>query len=141
MFETLFCYLDMIEIVKIIFLISIYSAVKLKIWHSFFGWWNIGLVIYNSLTLEKSWSFWVLADAINVLNVSYMPIIVYRQRLFHNNNLELYEFLVELKFKLQIEHFICNSSLYSKFEKYTFVYDQLRYLHYYPCIVILYVLR
>jgi hypothetical protein len=35
---------------------------------------------------------------------------IHGQKLFHNNSLGLYEFLTELKFKLQIEYNICKSN-------------------------------
>ncbi len=50
---------------------------------------------------------------------------IYMQTLFHNNR-DLYAFLVEVKFKLQIGYCIClNNSSLTKSEKDMFVFDTL----------------
>jgi hypothetical protein len=99
-------------------------------WHSFFSWWNR----LGEIQIPYSGEEFILfgyqqkEDVFNVLNycILHAKFFIYKQRLFHSNKLDLYEFLVELKFKLQIEHSICKDKLsFIKFEKYTFVYDQL----------------
>ncbi len=48
------------------------------------------------------------------------------QRLFHDNKLNLYACLTQLKFALEIEYNICKNTLSEIcFDKYKFIYDSL----------------
>jgi hypothetical protein len=101
-----------------------------EFWSLFFNWWNR----LGDLQIPHSGEEFILfgyqskEETLNVLNycLLHAKFYVYKQRLFHNNSLDLYKFLVQLKYKLQIEYTICQDNLsLNKFEKYSFVYDQL----------------
>ncbi len=46
--------------------------------------------------------------------------------MIHNNNaINLFQYLIKLKNKLKIEHYICASNSIGKFETFLFLYEQL----------------
>ncbi len=56
----------------------------------------------------------------------YTKYYIYIQRLFDNNNLELYTYLSLLKYNLNIEYEICkNNNRADKFERFLFIHDKL----------------
>ncbi len=53
---------------------------------------------------------------------------IHKQKLFHENALDLYDCLWELKYKLQIERMICNGTNNDndeQFSKFPFIYNAL----------------
>ncbi len=51
---------------------------------------------------------------------------IHKQKLFHENVLDFYNYLWELKYKLQIERMICNgTSNNEQFNKFLFIYNAL----------------
>ncbi len=46
-------------------------------------------------------------------------------RIHNNNAINLFQYLIELKNKLKIEHYIYASNSIGKFEKFLFLYEQL----------------
>ncbi len=51
---------------------------------------------------------------------------IHKQKLFHENALDFYDYLWELKYKLQIERMICNgTSNNEQFSKFLFIYNAL----------------
>ncbi len=51
---------------------------------------------------------------------------IHKQKLFHENALDFYDYLWELKYKLQIERIICNGTNNDEqFSKFLFIYNAL----------------
>ncbi len=51
---------------------------------------------------------------------------IHKQKLFYENALDFYEYLWELKYKLQIERMICNGTNNDEqFSKFLFIYNSL----------------
>ncbi len=51
---------------------------------------------------------------------------IHKQKLFHENALDLYDYLWELDYKLQIERTICNGTNNDEqFSKFLFIYNAL----------------
>ena len=106
-----------------------------KFWKSFITWWNrLGDIIIplDSDVLEEIilFGFHVKGNIFSVFNfcVLYGKHYIYRQRLFHGNQIDLYQYLFELKYKLKIEKTICydyNTTSYAQFDKFVFLYEQL----------------
>ncbi len=49
---------------------------------------------------------------------------IHKQKLFHENALDVYDYLCELKYKLQIERMICNGTNNDEqFNKFLFIYN------------------
>jgi hypothetical protein len=111
-----------------------------EFWQSFFQWWNrlSDLKIPPDCEcLEESilFGFQPGGDVFDVLNYCILnaKFFIHRQKLFYENAIDFYDFLCELKYKLEIER-----SIYSKnsnqecFSKFIFVYGTYSTLY---CIV------
>ena len=106
-----------------------FSNVKI-FWDQFFNWWNrIGdveipqcgeeVILFGNPSENEI--FTVLNYCI--LQAKYF---IYKRRLYHENNIDLYKYLVDLKFKLKLELFICKTNgTPESFEKYTHLYENL----------------
>jgi len=81
-------------------------------WKNFFNWWdNLGILkIILDEFIEESilFGFWSNLEAIKVLNylILQAKFYIYRQRLFHENEIIFVHFLKIIKNKLEIEKFI-----------------------------------
>ena len=104
-----------------------------QFWHSLFQWWNnLGNlnIDIESDALQEIIIFGIQAneDVLCVFNFCSLNAkhYIYKQRLFHENNVDFYEYLIELKYKLTLEKRIClDSNTEFIFEKYVFLYEQL----------------
>ena len=102
-------------------------------WNYFLQWWNKLTDIkipFNFEHLEECilFGFPIEGDVFEVLNYCILvaKFYIYRQRLFNNNDIDLFSFLVELKYKVKIEYSICkHNNTLDKFEKYLFLHEQL----------------
>ena len=102
-------------------------------WKSFFLWWNKVddlRISPNCEHLEESilFGFQIEGGIFDVLNYCILvaKFYIYKQRLFTENNIDLYTFLVQLKYRLRILYNICkHSNTLDKFEKYQSLYEQL----------------
>ena len=102
-------------------------------WKSFFLWWNKVddlKISPNCEHLEESilFGFQIEGGIFDVLNYCILvaKFYIYKQRLFTENNIDLYTFLVQLKYRLRILYNICkHSNTLDKFEKYQSLYEQL----------------
>ncbi len=102
-------------------------------WRSFFKWWNRtgDIIITNEYEdIEESILFGVQieGEVFQVLNwcILQAKYYIHKQRLFNNNNIDFYEFLLILKYKLQIEQSICiNNGTETKFNKFIHIYSRL----------------
>ena len=68
------------------------------------------------------------SDVIKVLNYCILTakFYIYKQRLFNNNEIDFYTYLIELKQKLNTEQTICEKQYRpDKFEKYLFIYTNI----------------
>ncbi len=100
-----------------------------QFWQSFFTWWSKLTNVQFDNILEECLLFGFqesgdLFQALNfcTLNAKYY---IYRQRL-NKNNIDLYEFLIELKYKLKIEQNVCIQNNTTKaFDKFLFIYENL----------------
>ncbi len=100
-------------------------------WQSSFLWWN--RVSDTKITLhceflEDSMLFGFHANGefFDILNYCILngKFYIHKQRLFHENALDFYDYLWELKYKLQIERMICNgTSNDEQFSKFLFIYN------------------
>ncbi len=105
---------------------------KDQFWRSFFTWWNnLGdiQIVLHSENLEECilFGFQIEGDIFNVLNycIILAKFHIYCQRIHNNNAINLFQYLIELKNKLKMEHYICTSNSIGKFEKFLFLYEQL----------------
>ena len=104
-----------------------------QFWNSFFLWWNRVSDIqippeFDSLQESILFGFQSKADVFLVLNfcVLLAKYYIYRQKMYYNNNVDFYDFLKELRYKLTIEKNICNDNKTPYlFTKYLFIYDEL----------------
>jgi len=102
-------------------------------WQSFFEWWNRlsdVKIPLDYVDLEESIIFGFQLDDDPFLVLNYCALIakyyIYRQKLFHDNNVDFYEYLCELKFKLQIELNICKkNNTVDNFNKFLFIHEYL----------------
>ena len=99
-------------------------------WDSFFNWWNgISEVQFASTTEEELLLGFICdGDIFKVLNycVINAKFYMYKQKLFDNNKLGLYEFLMILKAKLNMEYGICKKNgTPEKFDIFNFIYEIL----------------
>jgi hypothetical protein len=102
-------------------------------WNSFFKWWNnLGdiEIAHNYECLEECiiFGFQLRGEIFDVLNYCILvgKYYIHRIRLFEENNICFFNFLLDLKFKLTIEHNICNKNdKLDDFKKFLFVYEQL----------------
>ena len=102
-------------------------------WISFFDWWNrVSEVIIplDFLNLEENVIFGFQSDddLFKVLNHCALiaKFYIYRKKMFNNNDIDFYDYLYELKYKLQIERNICiKNNNEESFKRYQFIYQQL----------------
>ena len=99
------------------------------LWNYFFNWWNniCEFKIINPIEECIIFGFQGKGTVIEVLNYCILlcKYYIYKQRLYGDNKLDLYEFLVQLKYKLKIEKTICDKDDRIKFTKWLFLYDNL----------------
>eukprot|EP00918_Siedleckia_nematoides_P034680 GHVU01075431.1.p2 GENE.GHVU01075431.1~~GHVU01075431.1.p2 ORF type:complete len:122 (+),score=9.42 GHVU01075431.1:441-806(+) len=103
-----------------------------KFWRSVLLWWNriSEIKIAIDLTdLEENILFGFQLDDKTFHVLNYCVLIakhyIYCQRLFHENDVNLYEFLCKLKQKLVMEENINYKNNTRDFEKFRFVYNCL----------------
>ena len=104
-------------------------------WKSFLLWWNRLeeiIIPLDSEVLEETilFGFQIKDDILSVFNYCalYGKYYIYRQRLFYENKIDFYQYLIELKHKLKIEKMIChdyNTTTCTSFDKFVFLYEQL----------------
>ena len=104
-----------------------------QFWVTFFTWWNRVAdmnIPLDIVQLEENIVFGCQnhGEIANVLNFCLLiaKYYIYKQKLFVENKIDFYEFLIELKYKLNMEYHIClhNNTLVS-FNKFQFVFEQL----------------
>ena len=101
-----------------------------KMWNRFFMWWNNISNQYVISTNEESLLFGYNGndDISEVFNycVLLCKYYIYKQRLYNDNKLDLYEYLKQLKHKLQIMKIgYSYEGKISRFEKWLFIYENL----------------
>ena len=85
---------------------------------------------FDYVTLEVSilFGFQSNGDIFHPLNYCILVAksFVHRQKLFYDNELDFYDYLCELKYKLEIERNICSKNgNHELFSKFAFIYDNL----------------
>ncbi len=76
-------------------------------WVSLYKWWNrtTEIVISDETEIEECilFGYYGESDIVKVLNfvIIHAKYYIYRQRLYQNNNIEFYDFLMILKYKLK----------------------------------------
>ena len=102
-------------------------------WFSFISWWN-GLgglhIPTGSECLQECILFGFQEKDVIFDTLNYCIIIakyhIYCKRLHNDNNVDFYQYLIELKYRLKIEKTICsNSNTLKSFDKYMFIYEQI----------------
>ena len=112
----------------------IWCAKCKQFWNYFLRWWNRLSPIkidtdFN--VLEEIFIFGIPRrnnDIIHVLNfcLLYAKHYIYRQKLFDDNNVDFFKFLITLKNKIKIEEIICiKENRPDKFERFNFIYENL----------------
>ncbi len=100
---------------------------------SFFLWWNRvtdrKITIHHEF-LEESifFGFQMNGEVFDILNYCKLNVkfYIHKQKLFHENALDCYDYLWELKYKQQIERKICNGTNNDKqFSKLLFINNAL----------------
>ncbi len=100
---------------------------------SFFLWWirvsDTKITLHYGF-LEESilFGFHVNGEVFDILNYCILngKFYIHKQKLFHENALDFYDYLWELKDKLQIERMICNGTNNGEqFSKFLFIYNAL----------------
>ncbi len=88
---------------------------------SFFTWWNnlgdIQIPLHPE-NLEECilFGFQIEGDIFNVLNYCTLKakFNIYCPRIYNNNTINRFQYLIELKIKLNIENYVCHPTLYMK---------------------------
>ncbi len=102
-------------------------------WQSFLLWWNrindTKITLHYEF-LEESilFGFQMNVEVFDILNYCILngKFYIHKLKLFHENELDFYEYLWELKYKLQIERMICNGTNNDEqFSKFLFIYHAL----------------
>ena len=101
-------------------------------WLSFFNWWNHISSIkipLNYRDLEESilFGFQMDDELFEVLDYCILlaKYFIYKHRI-HNDNIDFYNYLFELKFKLQVNSTVYkNKNMSKQFKKYLFIFDAL----------------
>jgi hypothetical protein len=103
-----------------------------RFWHAFFPWWNIAndgkQNIFQTTEMNILFGYTELGEIYPVLNFCLLlaKFYIYTKRLYGNNRLDLYEYLVILKNKLTIEKLICeNEGKPEKFKKWEIIFNNL----------------
>ncbi len=103
-----------------------------EFWEHWANWWksisNIDIRKANNLEECVVFGFSGNNNLTQLLNycIIYSKCYIYIQRLFDNNNLELYAYLTFLKYNLNMEYQICkNNNRADKFERFLFIHDNL----------------
>jgi hypothetical protein len=102
-------------------------------WKSFINWWNhLGDIIipeqYDSLEESILFGFQAEGGTFTVLNYCILlaKYHIYCQRIHNDNAVDLFQYLIELKNKLNIERNICTSNnSVDKFQLFNFLVEQL----------------
>ena len=102
-------------------------------WDTFFKWWN--RISKENISLRGRdveenilFGFQVREEMFEALNycVIVAKFYIYRQKLYHNNNVCFLDYLCELKYKLKVEHCInVKNNTMKLFNKFVFIYEQL----------------
>ena len=111
----------------------LYCPKARNFWHSFFKWWNRLSDVkipsdYNNLEENVLFGFLSDEDIFTVLNLCVLiaKFYLYKRKLFYDNSIDFYEYLYELKYRLQIEESICEkNNTTDNFKKYLFIYENL----------------
>jgi len=104
-----------------------------QFWKIFFKWWNnLAEIKINVLSNELReiiiFGFPSPNDHITVLNYCLLvaKMFIYKQRLFNDNNIDFFTYLVIVKQKMKIEQIICKKEFRpDKFHKFSFIFDNL----------------
>ena len=102
-------------------------------WLYFFKWWNrlsdVQIPLdYEAIEESILFGFQVDEDVFKVFNycVLVAKYYVYKQKLFNDNKIDNYEYLCELKYKLQVEENVCKKNgTTDTFQKFYFIYEEL----------------
>ena len=103
-------------------------------WVRFFNWWNSLSPLKSDTDLKQLEAVILFGipprnnDILKVLDFCLLiaKFYIYRQKLFNENNIEFYDFLVLLKYKIKIEELICKKeNRPDKFERFFFIYENL----------------
>ncbi len=100
-------------------------------WQPFFLWWN--RVSDTKITLHYEFLeenilfvFQMNGEVFDILNYCILngKFYIHKQNHFHENALDFYDYLWELKYKLQIERMVCNGANNDEqFSKFLFIYN------------------
>ena len=102
-----------------------------EFWSTFFSWWK-RISDTNIELRDKELHFTILlgscsqGEYFDVLNFCLLSAkhYIYIKRLFHDNKVDFFEFLIKLKYKLKMEKQICKQREEEcKFKKFEFIYD------------------
>ena len=102
-------------------------------WNSFFPWWNRSSDVHifpEHPVLEECiiFGFQQNDNTFEVLDycVLHAKFFIYRNRLFNKNKVDFYDFLIRLKYSLQVEKTICeNNNEINKFKKFEDIFQVL----------------
>ena len=102
-----------------------------QFWSCFINWWtrttNISIAIEN---IEECIIFGFQEKGTDIDMLNYCVLLgkfyIYTKRLYHECNLDIYEYLVTLKQRLRMEKIICyNENKRDKFNKWIHIYEHL----------------
>ena len=101
-----------------------------QFWMQFFNWWNrVGDTIIPHCGEEVVlFGFPSANDIFVVLNYCMLQAkyFIYKRRLYYENDVDLYKYLISLKYILKLELYICKKNgTPEKFEKFVNLYDDL----------------
>jgi hypothetical protein len=111
----------------------LFCPIAHNFWNTFFTWWN-GLgdikiqTEYECLDKCILFGFPPRGEIFEVLNFCILnaKYYIHNKKLLDENNIEFLQFLYILKFKLKIEHDICEkNNTPQRFDKFIFMYEQL----------------
>ncbi len=90
---------------------------------------NIHLYLnVHHVNIRVSFGFQMNGEVFDILNYCILngKVYIHKQKLFHENALDFYDYHWELKYKLQIERMICiGTSNDKQFSKFLFIYNVL----------------
>ena len=99
-------------------------------WSCFYNWWNrISEIIIEDVH-EKHIIFGYPGNNDLVIVINYLIMLgkwfIYNIKLYEKNDIDFFEYLIQLKQRLSFEKIMCNKEENpSKFEKWNYIYDQL----------------
>ena len=108
----------------------LYCPVVKTFWRSFFLWWNrLENIQFENIEEECILFGFIMddSDIFQALNfcLLHAKSYVHKQKLFGENNIDLYEFLIILKQKLKIEYNICKRNGSNDFDRFMFIYENI----------------